>query len=164
MVSPLTVGSKIQEKTSRSKVNRNWVFTGEVKDEEGKTKRVYLRRATDVKIQRHIPIQGDANPFDPVYETYFEKRLDVKMEGNLNGKRRLLHLWEEQNGLCPMCKQKITKITGWHSHHIIWRSKGGTDGVDNRVLLHPNCHMQLHNQGLHVEKPRPAEKQGVRKA
>jgi RNA-directed DNA polymerase len=142
----------------------NWVFTGEVKDEEGHTKTVHLRRAIDVKIQRHTPIQGAANPFDPAWEAYFEKRLDVKTEHNLTGKRRLLHLWKEQQGLCPMCNQKITKITGWHSHHLIWRSKGGTDHAENRVLLHPTCHMQLHSQGLHVEKPRPSNQKGVRKA
>jgi RNA-directed DNA polymerase len=138
----------------------NWVFTGEVKDKEGNTKLVHLRRAFDVKIQRHTPIQGEANPFDPAWETYFEKRLDVKTERNLTGKRQLLHLWKEQNGKCPLCNQKITKITGWHSHHLIRRSKGGTDRTENRVLLHPDCHRQLHSQGLHVEKPRPSQQKG----
>ncbi|GCE09440.1 group II intron reverse transcriptase/maturase [Dictyobacter aurantiacus] len=142
----------------------NWVFTGEVKDEDGHTKFVHLRRADAVKIQRHTSIQGAANPFDPAWETYFEKRLDVKTEQNLTGKRQLLHLWKEQNGKCPMCNQRITKITGWHSHHVIWRSKGGTDRVENRVLLHPNCHAQLHSQGLHVEKPHSVDQQSVRKA
>ena len=122
---------------------------------------VYLQRAIDVKIQRHTPIQGAANPLDPAWETYFKKRLDVKMERNLAGKRRLLNLWKEQRGLCPMCNQKSTKITGWHSHHLIWRSKGGTDSVENRVLLHPNCHRQLHSQGLHVEKPCPTDQKGA---
>ena len=137
----------------------NWVFTGEIKEEKGNTKLVHLRRAVDVKIQRHTPIQGTANPFDPNWETYFEKRLDVKTERNLTGKRRLLHLWKEQKGLCPMCNQRITKITGWHSHHVIWRSKGGTDRNENLMLLHPNCHTQLHSQGLHVEKPCPSHQE-----
>jgi RNA-directed DNA polymerase len=154
----------VKQKYFTTEGTYNWVFTGEVKDEEGHTKLVHLRRADAVKIQRHTPIQGAANPFDPAWETYFEKRLDVKTEQNLTGKRQLLHLWKEQNGKCPMCNQRITKITGWHSHHVIWRSKGGTDRVENRVLLHPNCHTQLHSQGLHVEKPRPVDQQGVRKA
>jgi RNA-directed DNA polymerase len=154
----------VRKKYFTTEGNYNWVFTGEVKDEGGHTKTVHLRRAIDVKIQRHTPIQGAANPFDPAWETYIEKRLDVKTEGNLTGKRRLLHLWKEQQGLCPMCNQKITRITGWHSHHLIWRSKGGTDHAENRVLLHPTCHMQLHSQGLSVEKPRPSNQRGVRKA
>jgi len=138
----------------------NWVFTGEVEDEEGHKVLVHLRRASDVKIQRHTPIQGEANPFDPAWEVYFEKRLGVKMAQNLKGRRQLRHLWEEQKGICPMCRQKITQITGWHNHHIIGKSKGGTHHAANRVLLHPTCHRQLHSQGLYVEKPRPSEQQG----
>lgn len=138
----------------------NWVFTGEVEDEEGHKKLVHLRRASDVKIQRHTPIQGKANPFDPAWEVYFEKRLGVKMAHNLAGRRQLRHLWEEQNGICPMCQQKITQITGWHNHHIIWKSKGGTHHAANRVLLHPTCHAQLHSQGLYVEKPCPSHQEG----
>lgn len=138
----------------------NWVFTGEVEDEDGHKKLVHLRRASDVKIQRHTVIHGEANPFDPAWEVYFEKRLGVKMARNLTGRRQLRHLWEEQNGICPMCQQKITQITGWHNHHIIWKSKGGTHYAANRVLLHPTCHRQLHSQGLNVEKPCPSHHEG----
>ena len=35
--------------------------------------------------------------------------------------------------------------TGWHNHHIQWRVYGGSDDLDNRVLLHPNCHQQVHS-------------------
>src|SRR3989440_5923163 len=154
----------VKQKYFTTEGTYNWVFTGEVKDEEGNRKLVHLRRATDVKIQRHTPIQGEANPYDLAWETYFEKRLDVKTERDLTGKRRLLHLWKEQKGLCPMCNQRITKITGWHSHHVIWRSKGGTNRTDNLILLHPNCHMQLHSQGFSVRNRVPPTRRGVRKA
>jgi RNA-directed DNA polymerase len=133
---------------------RNWVFFGEVTHEE-ETTRVYLAWATDTPIKRHIKIRESANPYDPAWETYFEKRLDLKMESTLKKRRELLHLWKEQQGLCPHCKQKITKRTGWHSHHIIWKSKGGSDGRENRVLLHPDCHRAIHSQGLTVAKPCP---------
>jgi RNA-directed DNA polymerase len=66
----------------------------------------------------------------------------------------LLKLWKEQQGSCPLCGEKITKITGWHNHHIVWRSLGGPNNVNNRVLLHPDCHMKVHNQGVQVSKPR----------
>jgi RNA-directed DNA polymerase len=116
---------------------------------------VRLLAASSIRIERHTKIRAEANPYDPEWETYFEKRLDVHMEARLKGRRWLSHLWKEQNGLCPVCNQKITKITGWHSHHILWRSKGGSDSAGNRVLLHPTCHQQIHNQGISVEKPRP---------
>ncbi|MGH9946213.1 MAG: HNH endonuclease signature motif containing protein [Pyrinomonadaceae bacterium] len=84
------------------------------------------------------------------------------MEANLKGYKRLLALWYEQNGICPVCDERITKITGWHSHHIIYRVHGGADGNSNRVLLHPNCHNQVHSKGLEVVKPR--SKRSVNKA
>jgi RNA-directed DNA polymerase len=82
----------------------------------------------------------------------------VKMAATLRGRRSLLYLWREQDGLCPVCQQPITQLTGWHNHHLVWRSNGGADGAANRVLLHPNCHRQVHSQGLHVAKPRPPKR------
>jgi len=152
----------IKRKYFHSIGSRNWVFSGEIEGKEGKTQRVRLFYAASLPIERHIKIKGDANPYDPKYEIYFEERLGVRMAHNLQGRRKLLHLWEQQQGICPVCQQKITKITGWHNHHIIWRSLGGSDHMDNRVLLHPNCHRQVHSQRLKVVKPRPAK--GVRKA
>jgi RNA-directed DNA polymerase len=84
------------------------------------------------------------------------------MAVSLQGRRKLLYLWKQQNGICPVCQQKITRLTGWDNHHLVWRVYGGGDGADNRVLLHPNCHRQVHSQGLEVAKPRPAT--GERKA
>jgi RNA-directed DNA polymerase len=131
----------------------NWVFFG-----NGEEQARYLIRAANVPIQRHVKTQGEANPYDPMWESYFEKRLDVQIAATLKGKHQLLVLWKEQRGLCPICHQKITKITGWHSHHILWRSKGGSDTAENRVLLHPTCHQQVHSQNTPVAKPRPLDK------
>jgi RNA-directed DNA polymerase len=147
----------ITKKYFKSIGGNNWVFYGEVEGRE-----YYLAETARVPIKRHVKVKGEANPYDPEWERYYEKRLDVHMVDTLKGRRWLSHLWKEQNGLCPLCQQKITRITGWHSHHIHWRSKGGSNTAENRVLLHPNCHQQVHSQGSSVEKPRPAK--GVRKA
>ena len=117
---------------------------------------VRLFSAADVKIKRHIKIKGEANPYDPEWEPYFERRLGLKMANDLKGRQQLLYLWREQNGLCSICQQKITKLTGWHSHHIVRRVDGGGDGLNNRVLLHPECHSKVHHLGIPVDKPRPA--------
>lgn len=146
----------IKDKYFLSEGTRHWVFYGELEGHAGKTQRVRLLSAADTPIKRHHKIKGEANPYDPTWEIYFEERLGVKMVDNLKGKRQLLHLWKEQNGLCPVCNQKITKLTGWHNHHIVWRAYGGADGASNRVLLHPNCHHQVHSLGLTVVKPRSA--------
>ena len=146
----------IKAKYFSTQRNNHWVFYGRAKDRNGEPKTLHLFYAKNVAIKRHIKVQSEANPYAPEWETYFERRLDVQMEANLKGYKRLLRLWLEQQGLCPVCQQKITKITGWHSHHIIWRVNGGKDGSSNRVLLHPNCHRQVHSQKLEVVKPRSA--------
>jgi RNA-directed DNA polymerase len=141
----------VKQKYFRTIGGRNWVFYGDL---EGKELRLFS--AAGVPIKRHIKIRGKANPYDPDWELYFEERLAAKMAKNLSGYWQLLRLWKEQEGICPICNQKITKETGWHNHHIIWRSKGGSDNADNRVLLHPDCHCKVHSRHLSVEKPRPA--------
>ena len=149
--------SWVKRKYFRSMGNRNWVFYGDVVGAKGERKSYYLFKASKMPIKRYTKLKADANPYDPSWEEYFEHRLGVKMEANLRGRRQLLYLWKAQDGLCVVCRQKITTLTGWHNHHIVWRSHGGSDGSDNRVLLHPNCHRQVHNQGLTVVKPRPAK-------
>ncbi len=146
----------IKDKYFTTKGNDHWMFYGMTKAKDGRPLALHLLNAASVSIKRHVKIRVEANPYDPAWETYFERRLDVQMEANLKGYKKLLRLWMEQSGLCPVCQQKITKITGWHSHHVIWRVNGGKDGNNNRVLLHPNCHRQVHSQKLEVVKPRSA--------
>ncbi len=55
-----------------------------------------------------------------------------------------VYLWLQQEGKCPYCGQAITPFSGWSVHHIIPRSQGGSNAIDNLQLLHPNCHRQLH--------------------
>jgi RNA-directed DNA polymerase len=149
--------SWIRKKYYVSDGGSNWFFSGTIKKPDGRLNKVHLVRAAKVPIKRHIKIKAEANPYDSAWETYFERRLDVQMQSDLKGYQKLLRLWIEQNGLCPVCDEKITKITGWHSHHIIYRVHGGADGNNNRVLLHPNCHRQVHSQELEVVKPRPSQ-------
>ena len=152
----------IKDKYFRSENGNNWVFFGQVLTAKGALHDVRLFRATSVPIRRHTKVKGDANPYDPQWEPYFEARWGLRMAHNLRGRRQLLHLWKEQEGLCAVCHQRITELTGWHSHHLVWRAHGGSDRPENRVLLHPHCHAQVHSQGLIVVKPRPQV--GVRKA
>ena len=51
-----------------------WRFNCVVKDRKGKNKPLYLRRASDTKIRRHVKIRSSATPFDPLFKDYFKKR------------------------------------------------------------------------------------------
>jgi len=147
----------IKDRYFQVRGGRHWVFHGVVAGREETIQPVWLFAASRVPIQRHTKVKGGANPYDPSWEPYFEERLGVKMAGTLIGRWTLRNLWLEQGGICPVCNQKITTVTGWHNHHILWRTHGGKDTTENRVLVHPNCHQQIHSQGLDVGKPRPAK-------
>ena len=99
----------IKDKYFQDYEERHWVFSGVVIGRDGVLETVRLFRAAQTPIKRHVKIQGEANPFDPAWEVYFEKRLGVKMESSLRGKRQLLALWKSQKGLCPHCHKRITQ-------------------------------------------------------
>jgi RNA-directed DNA polymerase len=154
----------IKEKYFRSMNGRDWVFADETDEgsSEGTPKLMVLRRLSETKIQRHIQIRSEANPFDPQWETYFEERMVRKMEDTLKGRKKLLKIWMDQEGKCPVCRLNITEETEWHNHHLLPRYKGGKDIMSNLVLLHPDCHRKVHSLKLEVVKPVPAK--GLKKA
>jgi RNA-directed DNA polymerase len=141
----------------------DWSFFGEMCDDEGQPSQVWLCHARSTPIKRHVKVKGDANPYDPAYETYFEQREGAHMQDTFRGTRTLRFLWHEQRGLCTVCNTKITRITGWRLHHCVPRVMGGSHSATNRVLLHPECHDRVHNQRISVSKPRLPER-GVRRA
>jgi RNA-directed DNA polymerase len=49
------------------------VFTGTIED-RGQRRQVQIFRAGSVPIQRHVLIHRHANPFDPRWHSYFERR------------------------------------------------------------------------------------------
>jgi len=56
----------------------NWRFYCLIKDKDGNVKSLFLKRAIDTKIRRHIKIVASANPFDPMYKEYFQNRERMK--------------------------------------------------------------------------------------
>lgn len=130
---------------------RNWVLAAQTKTQRGESRCHTLVRASDTKITYHVKIREGANSFDPAWATYFETRLGFTMKGTLAGRRKLLHLWQKQDGRCPRCHQKITADTGWHLHHVVRKVDGGTDETSNLLLLHPTCHRQLHSRSIEAQ-------------
>lgn len=107
---------------------------------------VKLVNASDTPIRRHIKIKAEANPFNPTWEEYFENRLGLQMKESLRGKNQLLFLWYAQEGICLNCNERITQDTGWNVHYIQHKTDGGKNRVTNLMLVHPNCHRQIHNR------------------
>src|ERR1700694_4371226 len=82
---------------------RNWTFFGETCDEEGKPQKVWLFPASRTPITRHVKVKAEANPYDPVYETYFADREGAHMRDSFRGTTTLRFLWREQDGSCHVC-------------------------------------------------------------
>jgi RNA-directed DNA polymerase len=123
-----------------SRGGKNGVFTGT----EDNGQAIHLIKAAATPIQRHVKIQGKANPYDPAYEAYFEQRLAKKWATGSYGHAKITRLWQQQDGKCPPCGHPITPDSRWHVHHKIPRAEGGPHTLDNLLLLHPDCHRQLH--------------------
>lgn len=152
-----------QKKYYVTRGSRRWVFEGKFIGKEGLAQPIRLTKTADTPIVRHVKIKGEANPYDPEWESYFETRIGFQMMKHLKGRKKLLLLWLAQDGNCLICQQRITKGTGWHLHHLRRKVDGGKNTFENTVLLHPNCHCQVHSQALEVSKPRPV-KRAFRKA
>jgi RNA-directed DNA polymerase len=133
----------------------NWCFFGELRDEGGTTTIQWLRRAAPTRIRRHLKIRAKANPYDPAFEVYFEEREGARMGDDALGRQRLDRLRAEQEGLCPVCGQRFTRESGRRLHYLIPRVLGGPDRSHNWVLVHANCHKEIHDRRLFVAKPRP---------
>ena len=129
-----------------------WRFRGTVRDADGGTQAVVLCQARSTAIRRHVKIRGTANPYDPAWELYFEERLATQMASTLTGRGTARYLWLEQDGTCLVCGQALTLEAGWHVHHLLWRTHGGTAQIDHLVLLPPHGHRQVHSAELVVEK------------
>jgi RNA-directed DNA polymerase len=147
----------IKEKYFKRFGDRDWVFTGTRRDRQGRTYPICLLQAAQVRIERHAQIHGEANPYDPGWEDYFEERLFRKMQSTLAGRERIRYLWGRQQGRCGVCGQFLTEEEQWHLHHRVRRTRGGDDGLDNLELLHANCHRQRHSQGVGAESSRVSQ-------
>jgi RNA-directed DNA polymerase len=143
--------------------NRHWVFACRA-NEAGRNHKPqwkWLCRMSDTRITRHVKVKAAANPFDPKWRAYFAKR-DERAPHNLWIGTRPRELWQQQHGKCPRCHQQIAAETRWNVHHVIAKSQGGCDNLDNLVLLHPNCHRQVHSLGLAVVKPGSVKRASAR--
>jgi RNA-directed DNA polymerase len=130
---------------------RSWIFTGELLTRKGEPYTVRLMKAADVRIERHVLIQHEANPYDPAWEAYYEERLLTKMRMRGSGRDKLRMLYERQEGRCGRCGELFLDPSEWQLHHRHWRVYGGDDEPSNLELLHANCHRQVHSRGMEAD-------------
>jgi RNA-directed DNA polymerase len=119
----------VRKKYFASFGDRNWVFGTEFVEDDGngagRSCIRLLARPSDGT--RRF---GDFNPFDPAQEMYGENLRRDRMLESMSHRKQWIRLYVDQRGLCAVCQCKITKETGWHDHHIVYRTHGGSDALE----------------------------------
>jgi RNA-directed DNA polymerase len=143
--------------------DRQWVFSGEVRGPTGHPQVVQLCTAHTLPSTRQTKMASRVNPYDPPWEVYREKRLGRHMAASLPGRQTLLGLWTRPRGRCPHGHERLPPTTGWHAHHQVWRSPGGSHPMDTRALRHPTCPRHVHPPLGSTRRPPPVTR-GLGKA
>jgi RNA-directed DNA polymerase len=126
---------------------QSWRFT----DPDTGTQILRIQEA--VKPQRHRPVQGDANPFDPAWEAYFQHHdRQLTLHASPPGRANIL---QQQNGLCPVCRPVIQREEALERHHRDGHHQHNP--LANLVFLHPTRHRQVQDApGSKTDSLRPS--------
>ena len=143
----------VRKKYFHSDGARHWIFAVPVVRDDGSNGLTELYQLRGTSIRRHRKIKGDFNPFDPDWEQYGEQLRQARMEASMRHRKQWVSLYLLQGGLCAHYGCALTRETGWHDHHLEYRMHGGSDALFNRVLLHPDCHRQVHVGKIALTKP-----------
>ena len=74
----------IAEKYFGTLGDRRWCFFGESRKAKGEpVTRIWLKRAANTKIVRHVKIRQNANPYDPADASYFANRKAKQKQGRM---------------------------------------------------------------------------------
>lgn len=119
---------------------KGWHFTSYFKKPKGKQDSLTLKNLSNIHFIQYTQIKGDANPFDPEYDKYFDQRETQKMLVTLKGRNSLLYLWKKQDRKCPLCGMPIDRVLPWNVTEKV------INGKIQRSLVHDKCYKQFRKQ------------------
>jgi RNA-directed DNA polymerase len=122
----------VKERYYHTQKGRNWIFGAIKKNKDGEF--LYsLKYLSNIPITRHVKICSEANPFDPQWEPYFEKRRTQKRFENSKGQAYIQRLWEKQMRYCPVCRKHIADESPWRIKTVY------ANGHTVKILVHDKC-------------------------
>ena len=135
---------------------RTWTFAVPRYSQESTSEYDYilLERASNREIKRFVKIKSEANPFALEWQMYFEERETDKLRDTLNGRVKLLNIFQRQKGLCAVCGKRMTVETGCKIHYL------RCGNIRTKQMVHPFCHKMLHAQDSETFEPAP-QRSGV---
>lgn len=102
----------------------------------------YLLKFQWFSIRRHILVKGRSSPDDPRLRAYWANRAKVPTTTLPPRKHQLA---QRQNHVCPHCGMSLYIGEDLQEHHQTPRAQGGTNALDNMMLVHLYCHQQIHS-------------------
>jgi len=105
-----------------------------------------MLRFSTVSIQRHILVKSFASWDDPQLEQYWNDRAKKKAKHVFSHFQQRIAV--KQDWKCSVCGEYLLNGEELHEHHVIPRSKGGTNQVENLRLVHYYCHQAIHSNQL----------------
>ncbi len=101
-----------------------------------------LFRVSSIPIQRYIKAIKGKRVYSQDDVKYWEERERKMLYRSLFTKRKTLA--RKQKGICPKCNTPFCSNDELHTHHVTPKASGGTDKQSNLILLHAECHRELH--------------------
>lgn len=144
----------------RNRRNRLWYREPRFNNRVSTKKNGWLSPSVHRRLDTHINLVKKLTQILPITKAVIEvANFDIQkinnpdiegvqyQQGSLYGYENVkAYLIHREHGKCQLCGKEYKN--GWHVHHIIPRSEGGTDKPNNLALLHKPCHKKLHKQKL----------------
>jgi RNA-directed DNA polymerase len=121
-----------------------WVFKARARDRQEQWRDYYLYRLETTKIVRHTKVQGRASPDAPALVDYWTQRQTKYGKTCFPADSKLYRVAKRQGWKCPICHDHLFNGERIHTHHVQQVAKGGSDSEDNPLLVHLECHGQIH--------------------
>lgn len=124
--------------------NRNyfnaWTFYGKNAKHE-----ILLVDIQEIKVnsENHLKFNPSPNPYNPDDDTIFNKALKRQLLNDIRISKLKQNLLRRQGGLCVICDQIIDlNQEQVERDHIVPKSQGGKDTLDNTMIVHKECHLK----------------------
>jgi RNA-directed DNA polymerase len=108
-------------------------------------KKAELVKPDATPITRFTKVTGKSSPYDPALRHDWMERKKRQVGRETFAKERL-RLHQRQGYRCALCTIPFVPGEDIETDHIIRKSQGGTDEINNKRLVHPWCHRQRHQK------------------
>lgn len=126
-------GWRRQRYWNKKRKKDKWVFGNE---------EVHLNKFAWVPIKRHTLVRRNASWDDPDLQEYWDDRKLRDLEAMVSKFKR--DVAKRQGYVCPVCKDHLANGEEIHEHHLIPKSEGGGNELENYNLVHYYCHQAAH--------------------